>query len=747
MIPSRLGIHAASLGRTGGGQWARHGGVTLLGLSRSLHVTSGTPCPTRSRLGRDSRLILSCHSRPLALPSPNLAPARYNSSSSPTSAEPASPTIVTSPSTSQEPTTPTPAQPRRSLLARLTSSVSLANEKSPTAEESSSSSVKKLLLLAKPESRQLGIAVGLLVVSSSVSMLIPLTVGKLIDFFSNDQTALWGLSFPVAASVLAATFVVGGACNAGRAIIMKLCGQRIIARVRNQAYLASLRQEPEFADRSAGDIVSRLSVDTSILGDSVTSNLSDGLRALISASVGVSMMFWISAKLTLVMLCVVPPVSLFAVFYGRYLRKLSNITQEAIGDMSKTAEEKLNAFKTVTAYNSQELEGKLFGQKVDTVFQLAKKEAYMTGVFWGMSGLTGNLALLCLLGYGGTLVSRGDISVGDLTSLLMYSAYVGGSVSGLTGFFTGLMKGVGAGSRVFWLLDRQSAIPLDVGRAIAAGRNGPIKFENVHFTYPSRKEVEVLKGVSLTVEPGTSVALVGSSGSGKSSIQQLLVRFYDPDSGRVTFDGTDIREFAPESWRDRIGVVFQDPILFAGTVHDNIAYGTPHATRQDVEEAARMANCEFIWSLPQGFDTMIGKASLSGGQKQRISIARALVRNPSILLLDEATSALDSTSENAVNAAIDYIIKEKSITVILAAHRLSSIARAERVVVIENGVVSEEGPYELLSRQEGSRFRHLMAAQLLVEQSSTTDSKPRDSEVPGDAADVEEVALGEDKVR
>lgn len=208
MIPSRLGIHAASLGRTGGGQWARHGGVTLLGLSRSLHVTSGTPCPTRSRLGRDSRLILSCHSRPLALPSPNLAPARYNSSSSPTSAEPASPTIVTSPSTSQEPTTPTPAQPRRSLLARLTSSVSLANEKSPTAEESSSSSVKKLLLLAKPESRQLGIAVGLvsygqpisahqrhmqrssqLVVSSSVSMLIPLTVGKLIDFFSNDQVS------------------------------------------------------------------------------------------------------------------------------------------------------------------------------------------------------------------------------------------------------------------------------------------------------------------------------------------------------------------------------------------------------------------------------------------------------------------------------------------------------------------------------------------------------------------------------
>ncbi|ORX40765.1 P-loop containing nucleoside triphosphate hydrolase protein [Kockovaella imperatae] len=574
-------------------------------------------------------------------------------------------------------------------------------------------------------------------------MSVPFTVGKLIDFFSGNSSAFLGLSFPFAAGLLAVLFTIGATCNAGRAIIMRLCGLRIVARVRNQAYWATLRQEPDFADRSAGDIVSRLSVDTSMMGDSVTSNLSDGLRALVSATVGVSMMFWISAKLTFVMLCVVPPVSLFAVFYGRYVRKLTNFTQEAVGDMSRTAEEKLNAFKTVAAYNTQAVEAKLFANKVDAIFNLARKEAYMTGVFWGMSGFTGNLALLCLLGYGGTLVSRGEITVGDLTSLLMYSAYVGGSVSGLTGFFTGLMRGVGASSRVFWLLDRTSAIPLDKGVSLAPTRNGRIRFENVRFTYPSRKEVEVLKGVDLSIEPGTSVALVGSSGSGKSSIQQLLCRFYDPNEGRITFDGTgeagwrwlltmsDIRDLTPESWRDRLGVVFQDPILFAGTVHDNIAYGTPGASRRDVERAARAANCDFIWDLPQGFDTQIGKSSLSGGQRQRISIARALVRQPSILILDEATSALDSTSEKAVNKAVESIIKEQNITVIMAAHRLSTVASAEKVIVLENGVVSEQGPYDILvgssrnadadphkSRSQNSRFRSLMEAQLALEKST-----------------------------
>ncbi|BEJ14495.1 hypothetical protein CspHIS471_0402620 [Cutaneotrichosporon sp. HIS471] len=609
----------------------------------------------------------------------------------------------------------TKTEERQSPFARLSSAFTLDKPAEP-ADDKAESSVGKLAQLAIPEKRTLITAVGLLVVSSSVSMLVPLTIGKLIDFFSSNASTFFGMSFPVAATLLTIAFFVGAAANAGRVYLMRTAGQRIIARIRNRAYLSTLRQEPEFADRSAGDIVSRLNADANILGDSVTSNLSDGLRAIISATVGVCAMFWISSKLTLVMLCVVPPISLGAVFYGRYLRKLSNLTQESLGEMSKTAEEKLNAFKTVTAYNTQDLEGRVFSNNVETVFNLARKEAGASAIFFGMTGLTGNLAMLCLLTYGGHLVSSGAITVGDLTSLLIYSGYVGSSVSGLTSFFSGIMKGVGAGQRVFYLLDRQSAIPLDVGQTLSPNREGPISFTDVRFTYPSRKEVEVLKGIDLIVQPGTSVALVGTSGSGKSSILTLLDRFYDPTHGTISYDGTDIRNFTPESWRDRIGVVFQDPVLFAGTVHDNIAYGAPGVSRQEVEEAARAANCEFIWDLPQGFDTPIGKSSLSGGQRQRISIARALVRRPAILLLDEATSALDSKSEDAVNAAIDRIIHSNHITVILAAHRLSSIARAERVVVLENGVISEQGRYDVLSRTEGSRFRKLMAAQLLLEQ-------------------------------
>lgn len=375
-------------------------------------------------------------------------------------------------------------------------------------EGSTSASLRKLVELARPESKPLTLAIGLLIVSSSVSMLIPLTIGKLIDFFSSpDSTTFFGLSFPVAAGCLAAVFAVGAGANTGRAILMRLSGGRIIARVRESAYLSTLRQEPEFADRGAGDIVSRLGVDTSIIGESLTNNLSDGLRAVISAIVGVTAMFLISAKLTGVMLAVVPPVSIGAVIYGRYLRKLSKQTQEALGEMTNTAEEKLNAFKTVASSNAQPIEAKLFAGKVDSVFQLMKKEAIASGIFYGSSGFTGNMAMLCLLGYGGHLVSSGEITVGDLTSLLIYTGYVGGSVSGLTGFWTGLMKGVGAGARVFELLDRESAIPLGQGRVLENARNGPIRFENVSFTYPSRKEVEVLKGVNLEMPVGTSLAI------------------------------------------------------------------------------------------------------------------------------------------------------------------------------------------------------------------------------------------------
>lgn len=432
-------------------------------------------------------------------------------------------------------------------------------------------------------------------------------------------------------------------------------------------------------------------------------------------------MFYTSPTLTLLMLAMVPPVSLGAVFYGRYLKKLSHKTQEAVGDMTKVAAESLSALRTVHAFNALAQEEKKFSERVAKVLTLGRKEAIASGIFFGSTGWSGNVTILGLLGYGGTLVSQGVITVGDLTSLLLYTAYVGNGLSMLTSFFTSIMRAIGAGTRVFEVLDRESLVPLHEGVELSPDRRGAIRFEHVHFEYPTRKDVKILKDFNLEVNVGETVAIVGESGGGKSSVHSLLLRYYDPNHGKVTFDGQDIRDFSATSWRRIIGVVPQDPVLFTGTIAENIAFGNPEATREEIEDAAREANCEFIWGMPDGFDTTIGRLSLSGGQRQRLAFARALLKKPAILALDEATSALDATSERRVNDAIEKILRSGQTTCLFVAHRLSTIARAERVIVMEGGRVVESGAYRELVAREGSRFRALMASQLsAVEQNTTT---------------------------
>jgi len=294
----------------------------------------------------------------------------------------------------------------------------------------------------------------------------------------------------------------------------------------------------------------------------------------------------------------------------------------------------------------------------------------------------------------------------------MYTAYLGGGMVSLTSFFASLMKGLGAGARVFELIDRESNVALGKGDVLENTSRLPVRFEDVHFTYPSRPQQPILRGVTLDIEPGQSYALVGGSGAGKSSVHSLLLRFYDPVKGRILVGGKDLASYRPESVRKHLAFVPQEPILFDGTLEENIKYGTPSATREDVIHAARQAGCEsFISEMPKGLDTVIGSRQLSGGQRQRIAIARALVRKPAILLLDEATSALDSASELMVNRAIEEIIKEGKITVWIVAHRLSTIKSANNIQVLEKGKIVEQGRFDELDRV-GSRFRALMAAQL-----------------------------------
>ncbi|ORY26180.1 hypothetical protein BCR39DRAFT_498549 [Naematelia encephala] len=659
------------------------------------------------------------HLSPTSVKSLPCIPSSYNSSyfirfnSSARSENVKSDSTSSTPVTSSIPsssTQPSPVTPAVSTPPTSTSSPTPSTTSIPD-----TASILKLVALAKPQWKLITVGVVCLVISTGVNLSIPWLIGRIIDFFApgSEATLLFGLPLEQAAGVMIAGLLIGAAANSGRSIALRLSGQRTAAAIRNKTYAKYLDMPPSHIETAGvGDALSRLGQDTGIVGQSLSENLGEGLKAILGAAVGVGAMYHISPSLTLVMLLVVPPISVGSFFYGRFIRKVSLRTQEAMGSMSKLAEERLSAHRTVTASNTQPSERLLFANKVDGVYQLQRKETLANGIFQGTNEVAGDIGMIGLLIYGGFLVKRGEISVGDMTSLLIYVNWIEWSLGTLATFFTGLMKGVGASQRIISLHEMEPPIPLSIGAPVHHQRKGAIELLGVDFAYPSRPHVKVLNNLNLRIDSGDRVALVGGSGSGKSSIQLLLLRFYDPTAGKVTFDGQDIKDFVPESWRARIGVVPQDPILFGGTIHENIAYGHPDATRQDVIRAATVAHCDFIDSLPEGYDTVINKSSMSGGQRQRIAIARALVGNPSVLLMDEATSALDSESERAVNAALDELFEDSDITVILIAHRLSSIAQADRVVLLDGGSVVEDGSYdELISRPNG-KFRKMVDSQV-----------------------------------
>lgn len=584
--------------------------------------------------------------------------------------------------------------------------------------------VRRILSLAYTERWKLAAAVGFLSISSAVTMSAPFLLGKVIDtiYSTGADTETMTASLTSLCLMLTGVFLCGGAANAARVYLMQTSGQQIVRNLRNTVFSSILRQEVAFFDRNrTGELINRLSADTAVVGRSITDNLSDGLRAVAQAAAGVSMMFYVSPSLASFVLLIVPPVAALAVVYGRYLRSISKKTQDALAQATQLAEERIGNIRTVRAFGKELSEVHTYSQKTEHVLSLAKKEAVLRAGFFGVTGLSGNIMILSVLYKGGLLMASQHMTVGELSSFLMYTFWVGISVAGLSSFYSELMKGFGAGARLWQLVDRTPDLPVNEGLVLDEHKlKGRLEFANVSFAYPTRKEAPIFQNLSLLVPAGSVMAVVGPSGSGKSTLVSLLLRLYDPDSGAVTIDGHDIRDLNSYWLRSNTGTVSQEPVLFSCSIRDNITYGAldPNAvTTEEIHQVARAANAyDFIQAFPSGFDTIVGEKGvlLSGGQKQRIAIARALLKNPKILLLDEATSALDAENEFLVQEALERLMEGR--TVLIIAHRLSTIQNANAVAVLDQRRIAECGQHtELLSNRQGL-FRRLMEKQAFLQE-------------------------------
>ena len=566
----------------------------------------------------------------------------------------------------------------------------------------------RIFALARPEAGRLLLGTVFLAVGSAATLAFPKVVEVIVngavtarDVGRIDRAALLMLG-------LSALQAVAGSL---RFQLFTGSGERTVARLRTRLFERLLHQEIGFFDQSrTGELLSRLGNDTQILQNTVSVNVSMLLRNVVSGLGSVLLLLSLSVHLTGLMILVVPPVALGAALFGRRVRRFSKEAQDRLSVAGEVAEESLGGIRTVRAFAQEDAEVARYARAVQSSLQSAMRRITNVALFSGGGALFGGAAIAAVLWMGGRMVVDGELSPGTLTSFLLYTVILAFSLGALTDLWGDFMKASGAAERVFELVDREPL--LTPGRApLPEPVEGRVRFEGVRFAYPSRPDVEVLRGLELELAAGERVALVGPSGAGKSTVASLLLRFYDPDRGTVRLDGADLRGLDPARLRARIAIVSQEPILMSATLAENIRYGRPDATDEEVRAAARSANADpFIRTFPEGYDTPVGErgVQLSGGQKQRVAIARALIRDPRVLILDEATSALDAESEHLVKQALERLMEGR--TTLIIAHRLSTVRDADRVAVLDGGQVAEVGSHAALMATDGL-YRRLVERQ------------------------------------
>jgi ABC-type multidrug transport system fused ATPase/permease subunit len=463
-----------------------------------------------------------------------------------------------------------------------------------------------------------------------------------------------------------------------------------------------------FSQKRVGELNSRISTDITQIQDTLTSTIAEFLRQFILIIGSFILLANLNIKLTLMMLSVVPVVAIAAVIFGRFIRKYSKIVQDQVAESQGIVVESMQAITIVKAFANEWYEIVRYKKKINDVVKVAIKGGNYRGIF-------ASFIIVCLFGtivavvwYGVRLSINGEITVGELFTFILYSTYVGASSGGIAELYTQIQKALGATERVFELLDETPEKISEIQNKNNEKIKGNVTFKNVAFSYPSRKEIKVLSDVSFTANFGQKIAIVGPSGVGKSTIASLLLRFYDIEGGEILIDGKNIYDFDLENLRGNMSIVPQDVILFGGTIKENIAYGKPDATDEEIFVAAKQANAlNFIEGFPEKMETIVGERGikLSGGQRQRIAIARALLKNPSILILDEATSSLDSESEKLVQEALEILMEGR--TSIIIAHRLSTIRNADTILVLDSGKITEQGTHKELIGLENGMYKNL----------------------------------------
>ncbi len=466
-----------------------------------------------------------------------------------------------------------------------------------------------------------------------------------------------------------------------------------------------------FEKHRVGELTSRITSDVSAFQSVLSLTLAEFFRQVATLVIGIGIIVYISWKLSLFMLLTFPVIVVAALVFGKYIRKLSKQVQDKLAEANVIVEETLQSVSIVKSFTNEKLESIRYGNAMTDTVKLAMKAATLRGGFitFFIVGLFGGIVLV--VWYGGGLVESGEIQLADLMSFLFYTAFIGGSMSGLGDIYAQIQRTVGSSERILEILEEDSEINLDQ-EVKKENFQASVSYEHVDFAYPSRKDMPVLKDFNLEIKAGEKVALVGQSGAGKSTVVQLLMRFYEIDKGSIKIDGKDIREIDHLSLRKNIGIVPQEVILFGGTIRENILYGNPEATQDDVITAAKRANAmEFIERFPEGMDTVVGErgVKLSGGQRQRLAIARAILKDPAILLLDEATSALDSESENLVQEALNELMKNR--TTLIIAHRLATIKDVDRIFVLDKGKIAESGSHDVLIADKKGIYANLIRLQ------------------------------------